>query len=240
MVTQSERIKVAICTPSGDDVKTDFAVSLSSMVMDLPDVPGIEAAIILNQRGSILPESRRRLVQRARAWGATHVLFLDSDMCFPSWLCKRLVECNKDIVGANAAMRGNFYPPVPAGGIQHSDNGKTMHRLYATEGDEPIEADKVGFGALLIRREVFEKIEKPWFAFTYKDLEPTDDLSCGYEGEDLYFCKKAKAAGFNIWLDPVSTRFMGHTGTHIYSFHRDHESDGPLESSKFRSMLRSG
>jgi hypothetical protein len=53
--------------------------------------------------------------------------------------------------------------------------------------------DAVGGSGLLIKREVFETIEPPYFKFQYDD----QGFSC--LGEDLYFCEKAKAAGYDIY-----------------------------------------
>jgi len=58
------------------------------------------------------------------------------------------------------------------------------------------EVVKIGFGCVMIAREVFEAIERPWFMYDYTDASPGV-----YPGPDMYFCKKATAAGFSIWCD---------------------------------------
>ncbi len=52
----------------------------------------------------------------------------------------------------------------------------------------------VGTHCLLVRRDVFEAIEPPWFQ---RDCEPGHQAT----GCDRYFCKKAIAAGFPIYMD---------------------------------------
>ena len=59
------------------------------------------------------------------------------------------------------------------------------------------EVDAVGFGALLMKMDVLDGMEFPWFKF--------DDC-----GEDIYFCVRAKEHGFKVWLDP--TYVLGHIG----------------------------
>jgi glycosyltransferase involved in cell wall biosynthesis len=57
--------------------------------------------------------------------------------------------------------------------------------------DTLIEADALGTGCMLIKREVLETVGSPWFK--------CHDGSAG--GEDFYFCEKAKEAGFEVWGD---------------------------------------
>lgn len=54
-----------------------------------------------------------------------------------------------------------------------------------------IEADALGAGCLLIKREVLEKVPRPWFRNHYGTAG----------GEDMYFCDRVKEAGFEIWGD---------------------------------------
>jgi len=58
--------------------------------------------------------------------------------------------------------------------------------------EDLIECDGIGGGCLLVHRRVFEAIEKPYFK-----CNPDTFI-----GEDFYFCRKAQAAGFKIYLDP--------------------------------------
>jgi len=68
--------------------------------------------------------------------------------------------------------------------------------------DALVEAVGVGTGALLVHRSVFETLRPPWFKFTYRDN------GTKAQGEDFYFSKKARKAGFRLWVD--TTRPCGH------------------------------
>ncbi len=64
--------------------------------------------------------------------------------------------------------------------------------LIPAKREDLIECDGIGGGCLLIHRRVFEAIEQPYFK-----CNPNTFI-----GEDFYFCRKAQAAGFKIYLDP--------------------------------------
>jgi hypothetical protein len=55
-----------------------------------------------------------------------------------------------------------------------------------------LEVDAVGFGFILIKREVFEAVGLPWF-------ESYHGPRLQYIGEDVMFCKKAQDAGYKIY-----------------------------------------
>ena len=62
--------------------------------------------------------------------------------------------------------------------------------LILERRDALLECDAVGFGCVMIRRDVFEKMAEPRFE---RDEDGT--------GEDFLFCLKAKEAGFPIYAD---------------------------------------
>jgi hypothetical protein len=61
-----------------------------------------------------------------------------------------------------------------------------------------MQVDYVGAGCLLISRKVLETLQYPWFFWSRNDprIPLKERIS-----EDLYFCKKAREAGFQIYLD---------------------------------------
>jgi hypothetical protein len=67
----------------------------------------------------------------------------------------------------------------------------------------------MGFGIVLIEARVFEAMPKPWFLFEYVE---TDDGPT-FRGEDIYFCEKAKAAGFHPLVDHDLTKETAHVSS---------------------------
>ena len=63
----------------------------------------------------------------------------------------------------------------------------------------------VATGCMLIKREVFEKISRPWFALGMPEA---------WLGEDIFFCRKCKENGIEIWMD--ASLSIKHIGEHLY------------------------
>jgi hypothetical protein len=70
-----------------------------------------------------------------------------------------------------------------------------IHERSSQPPRGPFQVDAAGAATLIIRRDVFAKLQWPYFRFLYK--ESMEQLLA----EDLYFCWRAKEAGFEIWAD---------------------------------------
>jgi hypothetical protein len=65
-----------------------------------------------------------------------------------------------------------------------------------------MKVDYLGTGSILIAREVFEKIEPPWFQIVYGiEANWADE----WPGEDIGFSEKCKAAGVNLYVDTTTS-----------------------------------
>jgi GT2 family glycosyltransferase len=60
-----------------------------------------------------------------------------------------------------------------------------------------IEVSYTGMGFMLVRKEVFESLEYPWFRPLEKRIGDMVDFTM----EDVAFCLKAKEKGFGIFVD---------------------------------------
>ncbi len=130
---------------------------------------------VLFHEGSMLHIMRERLTKKAIDLRCTHLLFLDSDMTFDKDAVLRLLKRNKDVVGANYHKRKL---PLEA----TVQNPKKLSGLTT--------CDSVATGFMLIKLDVFKKITEPWFFWGENG-----------ESEDFWFCRKAREAGYKIWVD---------------------------------------
>jgi len=76
---------------------------------------------------------------------------------------------------------------------------------------KPFTVDYTGFGWVMIRHGVFERMEYPWFAPKMQTFESgnVQDMC----GEDVSFCLDAKELGMETWCDPRIR--VGHEKTRI-------------------------
>jgi len=191
---------LAVCIPlSWPYAPRDFFTSVLRMVMPSGAASianaGVREFRVLVDRSFPLDLSRNRLAERALDIGATHVLFLDADNTFPEGTVRGLLETDRDIAAALYFKKAPPFPPVPSV-FDVPDDPQLMRPIGLPEHPGVVDCDVVGMGATLVRREVFEGVDKPWFA--YDVYEKTGETSVT---EDVTFCIKAARAGFTIACD---------------------------------------
>jgi len=189
-----------------------------------PDVP---VTIIRPPRPLPVDTARSYLVQRVLEGDYSHLWFTDQDAAYLPPTLDRLLAWDVPIVGALCLIRaGEFCPPMAFKGEKPDQPGAYMVlidevynylREHANvETNDPqvidpvpegslVDVDITGCHCLLIKREVLEAMEPPWFS--------------GRPGqEDMYFCRKAAGLGYPVRVD-FST-FVGHaTGSRLLGVH---------------------
>lgn len=199
--------RILVAVPAGGDIKTLTARSLLEYQMYRKYPAQIHFKL-----DTSIEKARNELVRDAVASKATHLMFVDSDMVFPTHAIDQMVDRQKDIIGG--VYYGRMHPKAMAYTLD--ENRKNIEiDLKNVDKKGLLEADFIGTGFMLINMKVFEKLEPPFFHFSYdyerfgftgNDLAPI--------GEDTYFCYTAKQAGFKIWVD--TTFELGHVGMHTY------------------------
>ena len=125
----------------------------------------------------------------------THLLWLDDDHTFPPDLALRLISHDKDMV--SALYFGRTHPHFPVVYVKDT-NDKYKHFPLIEAPGCLFECDAVGFGSLMMRRDVFDRVPEPWFTLDWK------------AGEDIAFCVKAKEHKIGVWCDGAYK--LGHIG----------------------------
>jgi glycosyltransferase involved in cell wall biosynthesis len=131
--------------------------------------------------------------------GFDYLFSVDSDITFDPLTLDRLLNHDKDVVSGLYRQRvGDVV--LEAYDREYRNIPANMMRQNSL-----IEVGAVGFGCVLVKKEVFETIGYP--QFVYKSGLTTQDTF----SEDVYFCKTAREKGYSVWLD--SGILCGHKGT---------------------------
>jgi hypothetical protein len=201
---------IAVCTPARDMVHTMYSYDLVNMIT-YHTLNTNDAVSLKISQGTLIANQRAELCLDAMREDCSHVLFIDSDMRFPQDMIGRLLKHDLDIVATNCARRR--MPTGPTAQL-YKENGERELVWTMPESTGLQEVGSVGMGVMLIKKNVFAALAEPWFETPWRMDKR------GYIGEDVYFCQKAAAAGFKIWIDHDVSKEIGHIGT--FEFKHDH------------------
>jgi hypothetical protein len=196
-------IKLAILVPTRDMVHTHFAYSLTQLVKTTSEV-GIDTYLYFDS-STILLNQREKLIDEAIKMEADYVLWLDSDMMFPSNVVLKLLAHNKDIVACNYMKRS-----LPMKTVAYTDLNDWDSWVPMEPQEELVKVKGIGMGCILMKTDVFKKLEKPYFEFRFK--EDTKD----WFGEDFILQDKIQKVGYEIFVDTMLSMEIKHVG--IYAF----------------------
>ena len=197
-------MRVMIAVPCMETVQTAFLASM--LALKKPD--GTEVALA---SCSLVYEARHTLAMKALNEGFDRVLWLDSDMNYaPDLLDRlnaRLDEGNDFVCGLYFTRKQPVQPCVYK--ICRPVKNKRGEAIPTTLSFEEIpeglfEAEACGFGAVMMTTDVI-RLAGPLPFF------PSEGF-----GEDLAFCRRARAAGIRIMCDP-SVR-ADHVGTALINY----------------------
>jgi hypothetical protein len=152
------------------------------------------------------PVARDEAVNLAIDNDCDYLYMIDDDMMCPDDMFEQLYKHDVDIVAPLAFTRNPPHKPVLYHCVEGYDS--VAKKEYFINNvimnypkDKLVECDAVGFGAVLIKKWVLQKIGKKPFMST-----------CG-TGEDILFCYKARKLGAKIYMDTACK--LGHIGTPI-------------------------
>lgn len=167
--------------------------------------------------GYSLDAARNRLTENFKESGSDFMLFVDNDCSFSPLALERLVSHNLPMVCG--CMYTRSIPPKSTIGKYVGKSKKGVHiyefagvmkatlekarqhgithenaqndMLFPKTDTDLMEVDGCGSHFVLIRRDVVEALTPPYYVF----------LGDTHAGEDFYFCRKVKEAGFPIYVD---------------------------------------
>lgn len=208
-------MKVMIATPAySGKVDIPYALSLAN-TMHLLQLHAIGVQPLITASGSLLVAERNRIVQAFWESDCTHLLCIDGDLGWPPQAVLAMLEAKKEFVAGVYPARGEsrvylFRPEYTADGSIVQDR----HLL---------KMQYIPAGFMLIARSAIAKMRDTHPDLYYEPKDKRNNPEPGYcffntevwegefWGEDFVFCRKAREAGVDIWVDPLVQ--FDHAGT---------------------------
>lgn len=207
-----QNIKVYVSVPTLGAIPTDTVASL----IEYSKLAKHEHAIGF-EKNTYIHYARNKAVWNAVDYGATHLMFIDSDMVFPGGGVDHLLSLEKDIVGGLYFGRREEFPAPIA--LKIEDNA-TKKYLQFPEDEPTFEVDAIGTGFMLINMDVFKKVDPPYFYHSTPDEWGLNEVPFPNNeiGEDVAFCLNMGEQGYKIYANQQLE--LGHVGEKTF---RDHD-----------------
>lgn len=211
-------VKLMIATPAHmGNLNIPYVLSFSRTVTLLAQ-QGIEVVPCLVSSGSLLVAERNRLTEAFWNSDCTHLLCIDADLGWSAEAIPAMINTGKEFIAGCYPARGRdkefLFRPVKKenGSLIQDETHKHLLKM-----------EYIPAGFMLIARSVIEKMREKHPDLHYKPKDPRNNPEEGYcffntevyegefWGEDYVFCRKAREAGVDIWVDPLIQ--FDHAGT---------------------------
>jgi hypothetical protein len=198
--------KLMIVTPAYDGkLNAQYCVALMQTAVTLKE-NHIPFEININTSGSLLVAERNKLTETFMRSDCTHMLCIDADLGWPPAALIAMILADKEFVAGVYPSRGDkvftFRPKL--------NENKSIVQIGNLLGMEYIPA-----GFMLIKRSVIEKMREKFPELYYEPIAEQMKFAKGFcffdtevwngefWGEDYVFCRRAREAGVDIWVDPM-------------------------------------
>jgi hypothetical protein len=182
---------------------------------------GIDWTVETMTNESLISRARNTLTAKfLNTEGSTHLMFIDADIGWEPWHLLVLLDAQKDVIGGLYPMKS-----LPVKWCVNGIPGK------AEEPDgKLIEVTKTGTGFLLMKRDVFDKLNAHPAVRHFnndiglpKELDPymktyfdTAVREGRYYSEDWTFCENWRDIGGQVFVD--KRVLLRHTGTYVFDY----------------------
>jgi hypothetical protein len=135
-----------------------------------------------NGQSPLVAQARQSTYQAARQMHFERMVWIDSDISWQVDDFLKLISTNHDV------LTGAYLDELGRVVATRLDGDRVS--LEQLEAQEPFEIAWCGFGFVSLSKDVVAALAEPF-------------IREGEYGEDIAFCKNARAAGFSVWLDPT-------------------------------------
>jgi hypothetical protein len=245
--------KLFIATPMYGGMAHGLYIKSSLDLQTTMNKYGIETKFSFLFNESLITRARNYLVDEFLRSDHTHLLFIDSDIHYNPQDVLALMALDKDVIGgpypkksinwANVAQAARSHPNMEPRELEQLVGEYVFNVVKGTKQfsvTDPLEVMEIGTGFMLVKREVFEKMEKEYPMIRYKPdhvgqanfdgtryihayfdtvIDTKESIVGGgsdrYLSEDYMFCQMWRKMGGQIYLCPwMKTQ---HIGTYAFT-----------------------
>jgi hypothetical protein len=201
---------IGICLIAGDMMHTQTALDVCRAANYMSEALGCTVTLN-NHGGSVLAEARQECIKRSIEAGAEWIFSVDSDMRFPVNAIKGMMDHDLPVVAANCSKRKRPVGPTARKVNAALNEDHESHAVWPDPNVMGLEqVQTVGFGVVLIKADVFKRIEWPWFT------QPWHEEAQRSIGEDIMFCIRCHDAGIPIHIDHALSWAVRHIGAYEF------------------------
>lgn len=195
---------VAVCVPASEVVPTRFLKCLFQL-FDYSTSQGFDC-ILFCEVYPVIHLNRNTIIKSIKEYESKnsmkfdYLFWLDSDTLHPAWSLEMLHKANKDIVGGVVFSK---IPPHTPNIRKYLPDGRyvVIEDWLGKDGKGNIFlVDGIGFGCVLHKREIIDRLDEPYFTFSRP-------LS-----EDLDWCERCRKLGYEIWATTILNLHHGISG----------------------------
>jgi hypothetical protein len=245
--------KLFIATPMYGGMAHGLYIKSSLDLQTTMNKYGIETKFSFLFNESLITRARNYLVDEFLRSDNTHLLFIDSDIHYNPQDVLALMALDKDVIGGpypkksinwgNVAQAARSHPNIEPRELEQMVGEYVFNVVKGTKQftvTEPLEVMEIGTGFMLVKREVFERMEKAYPEIRYKPdhvgqanfdgsryihayfdtvIDTKNSIVGGgsdrYLSEDYMFCQMWRKIGGQIYLCPwMKTQ---HIGTYAFT-----------------------
>lgn len=191
-------------------VQFEWAINLAKVVSSLPINTSWGFSL---SKDNPIAVARNAIAEQALKSKVKYLFFIDDDTAPPDYAVGRLMsilESDSQIAAAGGIYFTKSQPPQPVVGRKFGQGPSWDWKL-----GEVFECQVLGTGCMMIRADVFNHIERPWFK-EVDEKNPEENVTSLKMTDDCYFLQKAINAGYKIMADggTIPLHWDVNTGEH--------------------------
>ncbi len=252
-VEELKKNKLFVATPMYGGMAHGLYIKASLDLQNVMSKYGIETKFSFLFNESLITRARNYLVDEFLRSGFTHLLFIDSDIHYQPQDIVALMALDKDVIGGpypkksinwgNVAQAARNHPDLDPKELEGLVGEYVFNVVKGTQQfqvTEPLEVLEIVTGHMMVKRQVFEKMQESFPNIKYKPdhvgqanfdgsryihayfdtvIDSKDSITGGgterYLSEDYMFCQMWRKIGGQIFLCPwMKTQ---HIGTYAFT-----------------------